>query len=162
MLSGMKLGVSTLVAALAVVVAVRAAAASAAPVAPPAQQVAVGTWWDRTAPPRGGKVPQSRHYSIRSDLPVAQTKEYADHLDTMYDEYFRRLVKQAGLRQRSPEYPNVYMFASQQDYLDTLRTNFGINGTGSGGMFFIGPRGAGLAFWVEKLPRQRVGHVIQH
>jgi hypothetical protein len=162
MLSGMKLGVSTLVAALAVVVAVHAAAASAAPVAPPAQQVAVGTWWDRTAPPRGGKVPQSRHYSIRSDLPVAQTKEYADHLDTMYDEYFRRLVKQAGLRQRSPEYPNVYMFASQQDYLDTLRTNFGINGTGSGGMFFIGPRGAGLAFWVEKLPRQRVGHVIQH
>ena len=96
MLSGMQLGVSTLVAALAVVVAVRAATASAAPVAPPAQQVAVGTWWDRTAPPRGGKVPQSRHYSIRSDLPVAQTKEYADHLDTMYDEYFRRLVKQAG------------------------------------------------------------------
>jgi hypothetical protein len=160
----MKASRSTVAAALVMVLAaiVGHTLACAPSSAPPAQQVAVGTWWDRTAPPRGGKVPQSRHYSIRSDLPAAQTKEYADHLDTMYDEYFRRLVKQAGLRQRSPEYPNVFMFASQQDYLDTLRTNFGINGTGSGGMFFIGPRGAGLAFWVEKLPKQRVGHVIQH
>lgn len=123
---------------------------------------AIGTWWDRTAPAAGRKLPSSRHYTIRSDLAPELTKQYADHLDTMYDEYFRRLVQQAGLRKRSPEYPNVFMFATQQDYLDTLRTQFAINGTGSGGMFFIGPRGAGLAFWVEKLPKQRVDHVIQH
>jgi hypothetical protein len=125
-------------------------------------QQAVGTWWDRTAPPLGRKLPTSRYYSIRSDLPAADTKAYADHLDIMYDEFARRLVNTTGLRRRSPEYPNVLMFAKQQDYLDTLRTQFGINGTGSGGMFFVSPRGAGLAFWVEGLPRQRVHHVVQH
>lgn len=125
-------------------------------------QQAVGTWWDRTAPPLGRKLPTSRYYSIRSDLPAADTKAYADHLDIMYDEFARRLVNTTGLKRRSPEFPNVLMFAKQQDYLDTLRTQFGINGTGSGGMFFVTPRGAGLAFWVEGLPRQRVHHVVQH
>lgn len=132
--------------------------------APPstASQQAVGTWWDRTAPPVGHKLPNSRYYTIRSDLISAQTKQYADHLDTMYGEFTKQLVAQSGLRKRSPDYPNVLMFSKQQDYLDTLRTQYAIDGTGSGGMFFISPRGAGLAFWVEGLPKQRVEHVIQH
>ena len=138
-----------------------AAPALAAPANPEPQQ-AVGTWWDRTMPPLGRKLPTSRFYSIRSDLTPGLTKLYADHLDTMYGEFSKQLVAQSGLRKRSPEYPNVLMFAKQQDYLDTLRTQFGINGTGSGGMFFVSPRGAGLAFWVEGLPKQRVEHVIQH
>jgi hypothetical protein len=125
-------------------------------------QQAGGTWWDRTAPALGKKLPNSRYYTIRSDLGSAQTKQYADHLDTMYGEFTKQLIAQSGLRKRSPEYPNVLIFAKQQDYLDTLRTQFGINGTGSGGMFFVSPRGAGLAFWVEGLPKQRVEHVIQH
>jgi hypothetical protein len=29
-------------------------------------------------------------------------------------------------------------------------------------MFFVTPRGSGLAFFVESLPRQRVAHVVQH
>ena len=152
--------------ALCTALAVGAAPSHAAPQAarPPAAPAAraVGTWWDRTAPPPGGRLPASRHYSIRSDLGPELTARYADHLDTMYEEYARRLVARTGLRKRSPEVPNVLMFASQQDYLDTLRTQFGINGTGSGGMFFVSPRGAGLAFWVGNLPRQRVEHVVQH
>lgn len=141
-----------------------AALAGAAPQSAksPAPRQAVGTWWDRTAPSSGRKLPTSRYYAIRSDLAPELTKRYADHLDTMYDEFARRLVVRSGLRKRSPDIPNVLMFASQQDYLDTLRTQFGINGTGSGGMFFVSPRGAGLAFWVGGLPRQRVEHVIQH
>lgn len=128
----------------------------------PAQRVAEGSWWDRTDPGRG-KLPQSRYYSIRSDLGRELTTQYAAHLDTMYDEYARRLVQGGGLRRRSPEFLNVFMFARQQDYLDTMRTRFGINALGSGGMFFVSPqRGAGLAFFVEDLPRQRVEHVIQH
>jgi hypothetical protein len=157
----------------ALFIALAAAAVLLGPAAPTAtaqysrggarsSQQAVGTWWDRTAPPLGRKLPTSRYYSIRSDLPPADTKAYADHLDVMYDEFARRLVSTTGLKRRSPEFPNVLMFAKQQDYLDTLRTQFGINGTGSGGMFFVTPRGAGLAFWVEGLPRQRVHHVVQH
>ena len=129
--------------------------------APGGGSKAVGAWWDRTAMAAGKSSP-SRYYSVRSDLPPDLTREYAAHLDTMYDEYSKRLVKQAGLRKNAKDYWNVYMFASQQDYLDTLRTQFGINATGSGGMFFVSARGGGLAFWVQGLPKQRVAHVIQH
>ncbi len=127
---------------------------------PPARPQA--SWWDRTAVRPGARHPQSRYYTIRSDLAPEDTKRWADLLDVMYDEFSSRLVRGVGVRQRSPGHPNVYMFARQRDYLDTLRTQFGINGMGSGGMFFVSPRGAGLAFWTEGLPRQRVAHVVQH
>jgi hypothetical protein len=141
---------------------VAAAPSASAPARTQSQRAAIGSWWDRTDPGRG-KLPQSRYYSIRSDLGRDLSTQYAAHLDTMYDEYSRRLVQGGGLRRRSPEFLNVYMFARQQDYLDTMRTRFGINAQGSGGMFFVAPqRGAGLAFFVEDLPRQRVEHVIQH
>ncbi|MBL9121007.1 MAG: DUF1570 domain-containing protein [Phycisphaerae bacterium] len=116
------------------------------------------SWWDRTEPGRGG-LPTSRFYRLRSDLIAADTKTYGQHLDLLYVEYKRRL---GGLEQRTPEILDVLMFATQQDYINTLRERFGINGMGSGGMFFISPRGAALAFWVEGLPRSRVLHVIQH
>ena len=120
------------------------------------------SWWDRTSPAVGGRLPESRHYVIRSDLPPADTAQWAALLDTMHDEFTRRLVQRVGMRRRSPDHPNVFMFARQQDYLDTLRTRFGVNAMGSGGMFFVTPRGSGLAFFVESLPRQRVAHVVQH
>lgn len=117
------------------------------------------SWWDRTDPGAGRALPRSRFYAIRSDLPAAETKLYADHLDTMYAEY-SRLTQ--GLRRRGKEYLDVYMFASERDYLDTLRTKMGATATGSGGMFFVGPKGAGLAFFTEGIPRSRVEHVIRH
>jgi len=118
-----------------------------------------GGWWDRTDPGLGRAPPRSRFYTIRSDLPAAQTKAYADLLDTVYLEYSRLMT---GLRQRGKPHMDVYMFASRQDYLDTLRMRFGITATGSAGMFFIGPRGSGLAFFTEGLPHSRVEHVVRH
>jgi hypothetical protein len=116
------------------------------------------SWWDRTEPGRGG-LPKSRFYRLRSDLSAADTRGYGEHLDLIYAEYMRRL---GNLEQRTPEVLDVLIFATQQDYISTLRERFGINGMGSGGMFFVSPRGAALAFWVENLPRSRVLHVIQH
>jgi len=116
------------------------------------------SWWDRTAPGTRG-LPTSRFYSLRSDLPDELTRELADHLDTMYVEYARRL---ASLGQRAPAPLNVFMFATQRDYLDTMRTQFGVTALGSAGIFFVTPRGAGLAFFVERTPRRRLLHVIQH
>ena len=106
----------------------------------------------------GGEV-RSRHYRILSDLPPDDTRAYGEHLDLMYAEYARRL---ASLPQRAPEVPFVLMFAKQSDYLEVLRSTYGINGMGSGGMFFISPAGAALAFFTEDLPRSRVLHVAQH
>lgn len=142
-----------------VVGSAHARAPTAAQVVPPR---AVGTWWDRTSPGKGRKPPSSKYYSVRSDLPVEETQRWARHLDTMYEEFTRRLVHGGGLRRRTPEVLNVLIFARQQDYLDTLRTQFGLNAMGSGGMFFITPRGGGLAFFTENLAAQRVAHVAQH
>jgi len=125
----------------------------------PAGTQPVGTWWDRTAPPPGGTLPGSVHYTIRSDLDLETTRLYAAHMDTMFVEYSRRL---AALPQRLPHVLNVFMFERRSDYVETLRTQFGIDATGSAGMFFVTQRGAGLAFFVEDIPRSRILHVIQH
>ena len=116
------------------------------------------SWWNKTTM-RSGKASPSRYYAIRSDLPEADTREIAKGLDLMYVEYQKRL---AGLEARGPGQLNVFIFSRRQDYLDTLRTQFGVDATGSGGMFFISPRGAGLAFFVQGVPRTHVHHVIQH
>jgi hypothetical protein len=102
---------------------------------------------------------RSRHYRILSDLAPEDTRLYAAHLDIIYEEYARRL---SSLAQRAPEVPFVLMFAKERDYLRVLRDRYAINATGSGGMFFISPGGAALAFFTESLPRSRVFHVIQH
>jgi hypothetical protein len=108
---------------------------------------------------KAGREFRSKHYRILSDLDPDETKLYAAHLDLMYEEYARRL---AGIPQQAPEVPFVLMFQREADYLGVLRNRYGINGTGSGGMFFISPAGAALAFFVEQLPRTRVLHVVQH
>lgn len=123
------------------------------PKAPP-----VGAWWTRTSPGRGG-LPSSRFYTIRSDLPLAQTRALADLLDTMHVEYNRRL---SMLELRIKPELDVLMFAKKQEYIDTLRSRFGVNGEGSAGMFFKTPQGAGLAFYVEGVSQRRLAHVIQH
>jgi hypothetical protein len=116
------------------------------------------SWWNRTVM-RSGSASPSRFYAVRSDLPEAETRELARRLDLMHAEYQKRL---AGLEQRVPGQLNVFMFARERDYLDTLRSQFGADVAGSGGVFFITPRGAGLAFFSEGVPRSRLHHVIQH
>ena len=108
---------------------------------------------------RAGREISSKHYRILSDLDPESTRNYATHLDLIYEEYAQRL---SGLSQKAPEIPFVLMFAHQADYLDVLKRTYGIDAKGSGGMFFISPGGAALAFFTESLPESRVLHVIQH
>lgn len=113
------------------------------------------SWWDRAQQGVVG------HYHIKTDLPNDQARELAQHLNVMYDEYSRRLASlppRPGIAQVF----DVYIFQSQRDYVDTLHTRFGVDATGSGGMFFRSPNGSGLAFFTENLPLRRVEHVVQH
>ena len=119
----------------------------------PPQAQAQEPWWQR-AP-----VYNSRHYAIKSDLPREIVAEYARHLDTVFEAYMMRL---RNLTLRTPQQLNVLLFSSQQEYLMTLQEQYGVNGTGSGGMFFVQRQGSGLALWTERLPRRRVHHVLQH
>jgi hypothetical protein len=111
-------------------------------------------WWTRA-----GKEVRSKHYRILSDLGAEETRLYGQHLDLYYEEYARRF---SGLAQQAPEIPFVLMFRREADYLEVLRNRYGVQATGSGGMFFVTPAGAALAFFVESLPRSRVFHVVQH
>jgi len=113
------------------------------------------SWWDRAAQGVAG------HYRIKTDLPTERARELAQHLNIMHDEYSRRLASlppRPGVEQVF----DVYIFDTQRDYIDTLRTKFGISAEGSGGMFFRSPLGSGLAFFTENLPQRRIEHVIQH
>jgi len=110
-------------------------------------------WKDRAQVERVGA------YHIATDLPAKEANELARHLNLMYAEYRRRL---ASLPPRTPERLNVLIFAKRRDYLHVLRTEYGVDGTGSGGMFFVTGRGTALAFWTENLPRRRIEHVLQH
>lgn len=92
-------------------------------------------------------------------MPAAQANALARHLNLMYEEYARRL---ASLPLRGQEKLNVLIFDDPQDYLLTLRARFGVNAQGTGGMFFVTPAGAALAFWTRDLPQRRVEHVVQH
>jgi hypothetical protein len=120
----------------------------------PPDQRPGGDWFAKA-----GRELRSKHYRILSDLDPAEAQIYAAHLDLMYEEYARRL---AGIPQQAPEIPFVLMFKREADYLGVLRNRYGVNATGSGGMFFASPAGAALAFFVEDLPRTRIFHVIQH
>lgn len=117
------------------------------------QRKAQLSWWDRAPEQKLG------HYWIKSDLPAAETRRLARHLNLMYSEYSKRL---ASLPVRNEELLNVLIFERREDYLLTLRARYGVDGTGSGGMFFVTPSGSGLAFWTEGLPARRIEHVIQH
>jgi hypothetical protein len=110
-------------------------------------------WWDRAAEAQVG------HYWIKTDLPGDEANELARHINIMHVEYAKRL---ASLPPRSPVDLKVLIFEDRDDYIRTLRTRFGVDASGTGGVFFTHPSGSGLAFWTGKRPRRRVHHVAQH
>lgn len=110
-------------------------------------------WWDRAEMRNIG------NYWIKTDLPADQANQLARHLNLMHEEYSRRL---ATLPPRSPTPMNVMIFKHRREYKDVLRTRFGVNGTGTGGIFFVNPSGTALAFWTEGLPQRRIIDVLQH
>ena len=118
-----------------------------------AQRQAQLPWWNRAAERKIG------HYHIKTDLPADQANVIARHLNAMHDEYSKRL---ASLPQRSPTPMNVMIFANRNEYVQTLRTRYGVDGSGTGGIFFVNPSGSALALWTESLPQRRIINVVQH
>ena len=101
---------------------------------------------------------QSEHYRVYTDLPRAEAAVYGRHMDLIhrsYDRFLRRLDGDTrGLQ-------DIYLLRDRAGYLSTL-ASFGIDGSASGGMFFYGPTGSGLATWVEGRPRGEVLATLQH
>ena len=76
---------------------------------------AQGDWWQRSPQFR------TRYYNVKTDLGPEQAKEIANHLDRTFESY---LALFAGLKLRRLAKLDVYVFATQQDYLAVLRQRF--------------------------------------
>ena len=105
-----------------------------------------------------GEVLESRFYTIHHNLPERQVRKYARHMDLIFAEYTRRF---SGLRDRRKGRMNLYLLKTREDYLRQLGS-FGIDGSASGGMFFWGPRGSGLATWTAGRSEATVFGILQH
>ena len=101
---------------------------------------------------------ESRSYNIHTNLSPEEAREFGVHMDLIFREYTDRFsVLRGGERDKK----DLYLLRDRQDYVNTL-AGFGINGMNSGGMYFSGPRGSGLATWTEGLTRDQVFSTLQH
>lgn len=100
----------------------------------------------------------SRYYTIQTNANARDVTEIASHMDLIFAEYAKRFsIFGTQIKQRMP----LYLFRTQDDYHRFLH-KYGINGVGTGGMFFIRPNIRGLATWVEGRPRRVTLETLQH
>jgi len=136
----------------------RAAAAPARPMLGVVALVAVLLAGPLLAQPAGFATYRSRQYTIHTDLPKDEVREFGRHMDAIFVEFQRRFD---GFRSRHHGRMPLYLFSTQQGYIDFL-ANLDIDATNSGGMFFIRPEASGLATWTEDQATSRVYRVLQH
>ncbi len=102
----------------------------------------------------------TRFYRIVTNLSADDARPIARHMDQVFSEYTRRLAR-AGFRQRGASEMNLYLIDTQANYVRLLAEK-GINGIGSGGMFFVRGDEAGLATFVAGQGRTRMLATLQH
>ena len=101
---------------------------------------------------------ESRFYRIHTNLDREEAAEYGEHMDLIFREYSQRF---SILRGEERDKKDLYLLRTRPDYIGTLR-RFGIAAENSGGVYFYGPRGSGLATWVEDMSRDQVFNTLQH
>ena len=100
----------------------------------------------------------SRYYTIHTNLLRTEAVSYGAHMDLVFASYAKRL---RTLRGKKQDRQNLYLLRTHADYIKTLQ-DIGLNGTGTGGVFFWAGQRSGLATWVEGRPRGRTLAVLQH
>jgi len=101
---------------------------------------------------------RSRAYQIHTDIDRDLAVEVGRHMDAVSMEYSRRF---AGFRARGAVNNPLYVFASKDDYVRFLGKH-GIDGTGSGGMFFVRSSGSGLCTFVEGQSLDSMFNTLRH
>jgi hypothetical protein len=97
-------------------------------------------------------------YEVATNLERREAIEIAHHMDLVFREYERRL---SSFGTRNSKRIRLYLLDSYDDYLAHLASE-GINGSNSGGMFFVLGGEAGLATFEEGQTRRRMLGVLQH
>ncbi|MEM9064378.1 MAG: DUF1570 domain-containing protein [Planctomycetota bacterium] len=102
---------------------------------------------------------KTKNYTIHSDCDPAVVEQAARHMEGVNAEYSRRM-RSFPVKNRNPV--NVYLLNGRQRYLELLASK-GINGAGSGGMFFIsGSEQALVVYFSEQEGYQRLWDVMEH
>ncbi len=101
---------------------------------------------------------KSRFYEISTDLDREMARQVADHMDLVFAEYTRRFSQ---FRPRAAAKNPLVVFRRETDYLEFLARH-GIDGTGSGGMFFIKSGASALVTFLEGQSLERMFHTLRH
>jgi len=110
-------------------------------------------WWLRSNEFR------TRYYNVKTDLRETHARHLAQHMDITYESYAELF---AGLKAQSPKRLDLYLFASQEDYIPTLRARFNAEGTGSWGMAISRGSETSLVAWQGKYSLGDMESVLQH
>lgn len=101
----------------------------------------------------------SKRYMVKTDLPREEALALAGHMDTACDAYVAFF---SGLRVRRPARLNLWLFATQDDYVHTLRTRLSADGTGSQGMCISRGSSIVLVGWRGRSEAMRMKSLLQH
>ncbi len=101
---------------------------------------------------------ETRHYEIHTNLSREEAVDLGLHMDLVFREYDRVL---RALKGSARGLQPMYLLRTEGDYHRTLET-FGIDGRGSGGMFFWRGNRSGLAVFVEGRDRGDLLSTLQH
>lgn len=102
---------------------------------------------------------KSRFYEVTTDLERDEARKIVSHMDLVYGEYQRRLSK-FPVKNAKPI--KMYLWETPEGYMEFL-SGKGIDGTNSGGMFFVtGDGDSGLTTFVRGQEGSRMLHVLQH
>jgi hypothetical protein len=100
----------------------------------------------------------SRSYEVFTDMPVADVKPIAAHMDAVFAEYVKRFKdfpQKVGMPVR------LYVFGTEAAYLRTLKGK-GFSADNTSGVFFFNGDEGGLATFVEGQSSLEMYHVLQH
>lgn len=113
-----------------------------------------------SSPPAAPKLStfKSRFYTVHTNLTAPEARPIAEHMDTVYLEYRRRF---ASFKERAKTPMNLYLVRTQADYMGLLAANE-INGSNTGGMFFVQGSFQGLATFVQGRSLSATYAVLQH
>lgn len=100
----------------------------------------------------------SRAYEVHTDLPQADAKPIAAHMDAVFAEYVSRF-KDFPARNAMPV--RLHLFATEKAYQAFLNGRK-IEAMNTAGVFYFDGDQAGLATFVEDQSEQTMYHVLQH
>lgn len=101
---------------------------------------------------------RSAAYDITTDLPEAEARFVADHMDAVAAEYTRRFSAYA---KRNAEPLRLYVFATRERYAEFLAERE-INAIGSGGMFYRRGSDSGLISYLGNRPMAAMLETLRH